>query len=281
MKLALCIGINDYPGTMNDLNWCVSDSAAWKQMLELQGFKVTWLTDKNATAHNILTEIYAMALVTGVEDEVVVTYSGHGTQVWDKDGDEADGYDEAICAYDRNVIDDEFRQAIMSFEETRVTFFLDSCFSGTCTRKRATSRRKARFMPSDVPSGMKPKKKFMSGMHEILLSGCADDEYSYEGMVGDSGWGMFTYYSMASYHEGMTYREFYAKIREHLPSNNFPQTPQLECDEEKKDLVMFDSVGGDVEPEPVEEESWFKRNWAWVLFIASVVFLLFVYFFVK
>jgi len=28
-KLALCIGINDYPGTVNDLSGCVNDAQDW------------------------------------------------------------------------------------------------------------------------------------------------------------------------------------------------------------------------------------------------------------
>ena len=32
-KKALCIGINDYPGTQNDLNGCVNDARDWAAAL--------------------------------------------------------------------------------------------------------------------------------------------------------------------------------------------------------------------------------------------------------
>ena len=32
-KKALCVGINNYPGTQNDLNGCVNDANAWAGLL--------------------------------------------------------------------------------------------------------------------------------------------------------------------------------------------------------------------------------------------------------
>ena len=39
MKLALCVGINDYPGVSNDLYGCRNDAADWTGALTARGFE--------------------------------------------------------------------------------------------------------------------------------------------------------------------------------------------------------------------------------------------------
>jgi len=46
---ALCIGINDYPGTDSDLSGCVNDANDWAAVLKKRGFTVTMLLDRKAT----------------------------------------------------------------------------------------------------------------------------------------------------------------------------------------------------------------------------------------
>ena len=48
-KKALCIGINDYPWTANDLNGCVNDANDWAKELHARGFEVKKLLNKSAT----------------------------------------------------------------------------------------------------------------------------------------------------------------------------------------------------------------------------------------
>lgn len=49
-------------------------------------------------------------------------YSGHGTQVTDRDGDEQDGKDEAICPLDHKMItDDELKQFLCGTLKEGVT----------------------------------------------------------------------------------------------------------------------------------------------------------------
>ncbi|MDP2198878.1 MAG: caspase family protein, partial [Sulfurimicrobium sp.] len=47
-KNALCIGINDYPGTQNDLSGCVNDANDWAEEMNSRGFTVTQLLDSQA-----------------------------------------------------------------------------------------------------------------------------------------------------------------------------------------------------------------------------------------
>lgn len=48
-KQALCIGINDYPGTSSDLAGCVNDANDWTKVLKQRGFAVTKFLNRQAT----------------------------------------------------------------------------------------------------------------------------------------------------------------------------------------------------------------------------------------
>ena len=88
----------------------------------------------------------AKALVAG--DLFFMTYSGHGGQVPDVNGDEPDKQDETWCLYDGQLIDDELYFELAQFKAgVRVLVLSDSCHSGSVTRERP---------PPPVP-GQRPK----------------------------------------------------------------------------------------------------------------------------
>src|SRR5689334_8700157 len=99
-KTALCIGINDYPGTQMDLKGCVNDAKDWSQALAARGFEVHTLLDAEATLAAMRSAFHRVVEGAGAGDTVVITYSGHGTYVPDTNGDEVDGLDEALCPWD-------------------------------------------------------------------------------------------------------------------------------------------------------------------------------------
>ena len=78
-KWALCIGISDYDGTVNDLTYCDDDATDWKNFLNGQGYNVVLLTDRQATAKAIESKIDELLADEDADDYVVFTYSGHGT----------------------------------------------------------------------------------------------------------------------------------------------------------------------------------------------------------
>lgn len=77
---AVCVGINDYPGTGNDLNWCVNDAQTLRQRLitykEWGSSSITLLTDGAASETAILTTTNNMSKVAGSTN--FFHYSGHG-----------------------------------------------------------------------------------------------------------------------------------------------------------------------------------------------------------
>jgi hypothetical protein len=93
-RRALCIGINNYPGTHMDLSGCVNDANDWAAELAGRGFAVSKLIDSQATKAAMVNGIQSLIGGAVSGDVLVITYSGHGTYVPDTNGDEIDGLDE-------------------------------------------------------------------------------------------------------------------------------------------------------------------------------------------
>ena len=79
-KWALCIGVSDYAGTANDLNYCDEDARDWANFLTSKGYHVVTLLDMQATADNIEAKINELLSNEDADDYVVFTYSGHGAK---------------------------------------------------------------------------------------------------------------------------------------------------------------------------------------------------------
>ncbi|QID16538.1 caspase family protein [Nitrogeniibacter mangrovi] len=248
-KSALCIGINDYPGTDSDLSGCVNDAHDWSALLDGRGFAVRQLLDAAATKASM---VAAMTdLITGARsgDSVVITYSGHGTWVPDTSGDEPDGRDEGLCPHDiadgQVLLDDELAELFARRDAgVRVVLISDSCHSGSVIRGRDPdldpAAPRARFLPpalwlgaDALPSGAPPARVFggftrLGG--DLLLAGCRDAEFSWDTRFRGRPNGAFTYYALkalAGLAPGASYLDWFRAIGTFLPSTSLPQTPQL------------------------------------------------------
>lgn len=257
-KHSLHIGINDYPGTRNDLNGCVNDATGWEDLLKEQyGFKTKVLLNAEATHKNVVNEMKRVLKAAREGGHVVITYSGHGTNVKDNNNDEEDGRDEALCLYDKLLIDDDIRSLFDSLSEgVSLTFISDSCHSGTVTRTFLETLYddevycKARYLPPeddeevfDVAPSAVSKKLFMpqDDMNEVLVTGCTSTQYSYDARISGKYQGAMSANAIAILKENpkLTYNEFYKLLRERLPSRNYPQTPQLEGNSSNLNKQMF------------------------------------------
>jgi hypothetical protein len=94
--------------------------------------------DASTTAVSIVRALYDLAVQSRRErlEFVWIHYSGHGTQVLDRGGDELDGCDECLVPSDfmtAGVLTDDSLSKLMRFFDpsTRVLFVSDSCHSGT------------------------------------------------------------------------------------------------------------------------------------------------------
>jgi hypothetical protein len=251
-KKALCIGINDYPGTQNDLQGCVNDCDEWSKILQQKfGFGyVRRIVNSGATIANVKAAMSKLISSAKAGDILAITYSGHGSSVADYNGDEPDGRDETLYLYDGNLVDDDIKAILSGIPAAvNLTIICDSCHSGTVTRLTAEEMAqgpKPRYMPpvdvheATIMSSLPVKGRAFSedDMKEILLAGCKNTEYSYDASF-DKPMGAFSYYATQILWQetGLTYEQFYQKLMGKLPNQQYPQTPQLEG--RNKTRVMF------------------------------------------
>lgn len=80
-KYALVIGISDYEGTVNDLQYADDDANEVAQYLQGEGFNVTKITNRSATADNIAAALADLSTAAGPDDEIAFYYSGHGDKL--------------------------------------------------------------------------------------------------------------------------------------------------------------------------------------------------------
>ena len=258
---SLHIGINNYPGTANDLRGCVNDANNWEKFLrEDFCFNTSKLLDSKATHKNVVREMKKLIKETKSGGHAVITFSGHGTNVKDQNGDEQDKRDEALCLYGSGsgglLIDDELREIFSQLpKDVSLTFISDCCHSGTITRSFLSimdgeDSPRPRFLPpSDDEENfeMAPKsvsRKLMhpqGDMNEILISGCQPHEFSYDAKISGTFQGAMSANAIAVIKENpnCTYDEFYKKLRKRLPTRRFPQTPQLEGSSENRSKKLF------------------------------------------
>jgi hypothetical protein len=256
-KYALCIGINDYPGTESDLAGCVNDAGDWSAEFTRRGFSVRRLIDRQATGSAMRSAMRAIVAGAKAGDLIVIQYSGHGSFVPDESGDEPDGTDECLCPYDvrsRGPITDDELFDLYAARKTGVKLVMisDSCNSGTVskfapiTTPPAAQGIKARhtavrFLPPAAFLTRRETARF--GIRReirrssppgrnagLLLSGCQETEYSYDAWFRGRPNGAFTFvalWTLAKLPKSATYADWYEAIREMLPSQQYPQTPNL------------------------------------------------------
>jgi hypothetical protein len=125
-----------YGGWDGPLAACEFDAHDMAALAKSRGMKPTVLLTKKATRSATLAAIRAAAKALQSGDFFFLTYSGHGGQVPDVNGDEADKKDETWCLYDGQLIDDELYAELGKFRAgVRILVLSDSCHSGTVTRE--------------------------------------------------------------------------------------------------------------------------------------------------
>lgn len=240
--MAVCVGIN-YPGTSAQLQGCVNDANDWAALLKGAGYDTALLLDGEATRAAIVSALSTAVAQMRWGDRLVFTYSGHGTWVPDRDGDEADQRDEALCPVDfregRLITDDELQGIFAAVPRGANALILsDSCHSGTVARNLvgAVSPGRPRFVsPSEFTSLTEERAVELEARVDAtsprktasLISGCADQEYSYDAWFGSRANGAMTRAAIDSYQPGVKLGAWFKAIRAKLPSADYPQTPQL------------------------------------------------------
>ena len=234
-KNALCIGINDYPGVQNDLSGCVNDANDWTKELQNRGFTVRQMLDRQATKTAMVEEIRRLIGDAQSGDCAVLQYSGHGSWIPDRDGDEPDGRDEVLCPSDvgKNSVltDDELYDLFAARRAgVQLLFLSDSCFSGTVSKairmvhRGATKMPKPRFLdprtflpPEQADIAMRISRGPVTSPrpHQgLLISGCQDNQTSADAWFDDRANGAFSFFAIKALKDlatGATYRQWFAR----------------------------------------------------------------------
>lgn len=144
MKKAVLVGINYYSVPGARLNGCINDITNISNVItNYYNYKpenITKLCDDTTnplfmpTRRNILSNLTRLISESASCSEIWFHYSGHGSQIRDKNGDESDRLDEVIVPVDFRssgfIIDDEIYQ-IIKLSKCRTVLVFDSCHSAT------------------------------------------------------------------------------------------------------------------------------------------------------
>lgn len=151
-KRSLHIGLN-YENSPYELPDCDLDSVEMQRRARAQGYR-TSLQNGIYTADEFLADLVSLRENSTKTGTALITYSGHGTQWHDRDSQEPDKQEEALCFWNGTEIevfsDDNLRTLLGEFKGT-VIVVLDSCFSGGMERvsNPPPSNMKKRFVPFD------------------------------------------------------------------------------------------------------------------------------------
>lgn len=259
MKKALIVGINTYPGS--PLRGCVNDANLMKSTLRNQfGFEnIKLLLDNQATTANMLRELNTLVDGAAPGDMLFFHFSGHGSQMVDKNAEEADGLDEIICPVDLNwvdkVIKDDDLKAIFDKvpNGAELVVCLDCCNSGggldqdnqyqPITDRSAQDLVVAdgRFLTppafavagaEEAKVGFKPKMIQSRNVNTtgLMLSGCQSHQTSADAYIGGKYQGAFTYAlvkTLADNNFRMEYVPLIEDINQFMVGVGFTQRPEL------------------------------------------------------
>nr|AYM52725.1 peptidase C14 caspase catalytic subunit p20 [Archangium disciforme] len=261
---SLNIGLNSvdpahYAGWDGALMACEADAEDMELIARAQSFStVRKVLTKEATRERVLKELDEAARVLQAGDLFLLSYSGHGGQLPDRNNDEADAQDETWVLYDGELIDDEIHAALSRLRQgVRVFMLSDSCHSGTVSRMAYAALRNTGSLEmladavldteaaerrfKDMPVGIAlrtyrnnkamyddimaalPKEDPKSTMKAtvLLISGCQDNQLSSDGTFN----GLFTANLLRVYNAGKfrgSHRTFHRRIVRRMPPLQSP-----------------------------------------------------------
>jgi len=251
IKRALLVGINKYkPELGADLRGCVNDVENMQDILvnifKFDSENIQVLTNERATKQGILDGLRWLLNGSKEGDELVFHYSGHGSQIMDKDGDESDDQlDEILCPHDLDwndpLTDDNLAVLFKQLPEgVHLTMLCDSCHSATISREVNISNPHRNYPknilpPSDIRSRTYGKilyknkmgKKNRGVQNHMLMSGCKDDQTSADAYIDGKYQGAFTWALSKTIRENpdIEWQQAHVKTVELL--NGYSQSPQL------------------------------------------------------
>ena len=233
-KTLLSFAINKYGGG-NDLRGCLNDQKNFCKMVKdaYPDFVIKQFKDADVTKRRFIEEVKRAIAELKEGYVLLLHFSGHGTQVIDRNGDETNGYDEGIVCIDGVVIDDDIADALRGIrDDASVDLFFDSCFSRGNTRNNPTEFRN-KFIPNPEVHDNTPKRIRIprEDMKYAVFSACQEHQTAADAFLNNEYCGAFTCYLTKSFKTNITRGEWDKGVHEYLPSSVFDQDPALDTNE--------------------------------------------------
>ncbi|KAD2393050.1 hypothetical protein E3N88_40027 [Mikania micrantha] len=231
-KRAVLCGVT-YKGHRKTLPASVNNVRRMHRLLLKLGFpnaSIRILTEEESdltrtpTRNNIRTAMEWLTKGSRSGDSLVFYYAGHGSHVRDVNGDENDGFDEAICPVDYRkygkILDDEVNDILVAPLPHGATLhsIMDTCFSGTLLDLPFLCRidRRGLYNWEDHNPSHVTQYGGTSGGKAICISACDDHQNSADtsAFTGDVI-GAFTYSFTQAVERGynLTYGNLLDNIR--------------------------------------------------------------------
>jgi len=182
MIYSVCAGTNMvnpryYDGWEGLLRWPEQDARKWDKACSWGGSTDRALLIRHEFTRGRLVEeiLHRVYRAHPEQDLLVIAVSGHGGQVPDTHGDEADGLDETICCYDGQLVDDYLAPVWRALRPgQRVVWIADTCHSGS------------NYRGGDGPFRPLSLRRLMADTDGqiIACTGCDDARVSYDGQTG-------------------------------------------------------------------------------------------------
>jgi hypothetical protein len=269
-KLALIVAISNYK---SETGWnklaSANDVPLIKEALKKQGFKdadIVVMEDKAATKDGILNGIQKYLIEKAVPGDICVFhFSGHGEQVYDNNGDEDDGYDEALVPYDapmeyqpgveKHLRDDDFGIKLQDLrlklgEAGELIVIVDACHSGSSTRGNKGSMRGTdkKYQPSNYKApvaktnkinesifGLGDRKAGMAKMISLFASSSSElnSQYEKDGIEYGS-LSMAFFKTITNAGKQMSYQAVFDQIKLEMRKFGLSQHPEAEGEMDKE-----------------------------------------------
>ena len=223
-KRAFMVGISHYDTALTGYQWNningVEDIKLLEPILKKQGFYLSTLLDDKASYENITKQLSYFINQTNKGDIVYLHFSAHGQPVEDLNGDEQDGWDEAIVPIDayklykkgiyegkKHLIDDQLNDYIKKLR-TKIGpkgflyVVIDACHAGTSSRANDETIRGTKvgftynnkvFKPSVQKKSHYKVEASAKMSHVMYLEACRPDQVNMEIKIKDKRYGPLSY----------------------------------------------------------------------------------------
>lgn len=245
IRKALLIGIN-YVGTSSELNGCINDCENLERFLkENKNFtstEITMMHDRQRgelypTKANITKQLQLLVDFAKKNSRktvnLFVSYSGHGSYLRDRNGDELDGKDEVLCPVDYEksgfITDDYLKASFVSLlpKNVTATVLIDACHSGTVLDLKFD------YAVNKMGTYQCHTNLSQTGCNLVMISGCMDNQTSSDAYLKDNKNSKYEYQGamtasfLESWNSECTFNSLITNMRASLKKGGFEQIPQL------------------------------------------------------